>query len=139
MCIAVALGMTIPTPMLRKEFVERHRHIVDNIRIGIFIDSDRRRSMRAIHRNLPSRYLRLTNSDLDFISDIDHLASTFGMQLETLIVNLHSISSNRYICSTTSIPNSSLSPWAMIFAVSSHSNTLVGRLSASAINTGQAL
>jgi len=140
MRIGIAFGMSIAGTAMRYQFFKGQEYIVRNRRVGIFVYGYRCCRVRTINNAIAICNTGLTNSSINLACNINHLVAVLTAYVKIFFDDSHYCTSTygiSYICSTTSIPSSSLKPCLIVFAVKSQSNSLVGLLFGSACKTGQ--
>src|SRR5262249_37087797 len=80
--IAVALAMTKARLHVRNGALEPEQHVVDHVGIGVFIDGDGRRGVRAVDHTQAGGGAAGTDGMANAVGDFDELVAASGVQIE---------------------------------------------------------
>jgi indole-3-glycerol phosphate synthase len=81
MTVAVSFGMT-ELRRLRDEFVDEHRHVADDVRVGVFVDRATSRRVRDVEHQGAVRHSRLGDEIAKPVSDFDEVGAGTGRHLD---------------------------------------------------------
>jgi len=87
--IGIALGMPIARTVLGQQFPKCQKNVVRNGRVGIFIDSNRRGSVRAIDNHIAVSDTALADKRADLACNIDHLVPALSADAKFFLDNIH--------------------------------------------------